>query len=319
MKTFARLVPHSFALTTLAGRAGLRVALYHHIGDGSHELLDGLNVATPIERFEEHLDALARDYDVVDLATVIEGTLPPRPLLITFDDAYRSVVTEAAPRMAKRRLPGVSFVTTGPIERGDLPLDNLLCLLIHRHGLSAIEYAINQSPGRCRSKRELTERVIHRMPYEQRVALAGQLAAKFHIDPRAIAADSGLFMRPGDLADTTLDIASHGYEHTFAGDALEHELVDSAARIASWTGKRPRAYSVPYGRRADATSALQSFACEHGIEAMFLAESTINARDQRFLFDRVAMTDAPPAGLFAELEVLPRIRRQRNRWRRDAR
>ncbi len=319
MKTFARLVPHSFALTSLAGRAGLRVALYHHIGDGSHELLDGLNVSTPIERFEEHLDTLARDYDVVDLETVIDGTLPARPLLITFDDAYRSVMTEAAPRMTKRGLPGVSFVNAGPIERGDLPLDNLLCLLMHRHGLSAIEYAINESPGRCRSKQELTERVISHMPYEKRVALPQQLAAKFHLDPRAIAADSDLFMRPADLANAPLDIACHGYEHTFAGDALDHEIVDASNRIESWTGKRPRAFSVPYGRRADATAPLQAFAREHGMEAMFLAESTINAHDERFLFDRVAMTDAPAAGLFAEMEVLPRIRRQRNRWRRDAR
>jgi peptidoglycan/xylan/chitin deacetylase (PgdA/CDA1 family) len=45
--------------------------------------------------------------------------LPPRPVMITFDDGYRDVLWNAAPLLSRLRMPATAYVITGRISRGD--------------------------------------------------------------------------------------------------------------------------------------------------------------------------------------------------------
>ena len=54
----------------------------------------------------------AAGYEAVSLGLVLDAwhgraTLPPRPMVLSFDDGYRSQVTAARPILATRRWPGV--------------------------------------------------------------------------------------------------------------------------------------------------------------------------------------------------------------------
>lgn len=46
-------------------------------------------------------------------------TLPPRPVLITFDDGYRDVLGKAAPVLRRLRMPATAFVITDRVSAGD--------------------------------------------------------------------------------------------------------------------------------------------------------------------------------------------------------
>ncbi len=81
-------------LKKLAG--GLRAVLYHHLGEPCL-FTRRIGVCTPPELFEAHIECLVCDYDIMSLDDVLDGTLPKRPLLITFDDAYRSALDVGAP------------------------------------------------------------------------------------------------------------------------------------------------------------------------------------------------------------------------------
>lgn len=76
------------------------------------------------EEFETHLELLEREgFTIVDLPAALAtleagGTLPPKAAAITFDDGYRSVYTEALPRLAERAWPFTVFVNPGPIDAG---------------------------------------------------------------------------------------------------------------------------------------------------------------------------------------------------------
>jgi peptidoglycan/xylan/chitin deacetylase (PgdA/CDA1 family) len=96
------------------------VLLYHHVAVDTP-------AATSVrpETFDSHLDYLEREgYGVVALSTIVDaisggaGTLPPKAVALTFDDAYRSIYTAALPRLEARDWPFTVFVSTQAIDQG---------------------------------------------------------------------------------------------------------------------------------------------------------------------------------------------------------
>ncbi len=77
----------------------------------------GLISATP-EQFAEQVQILADRFDVIDAETALaalagEAALPPRAVLLTFDDAVDDFRTHAWPILTEAGVPSVVFVPTG--------------------------------------------------------------------------------------------------------------------------------------------------------------------------------------------------------------
>jgi peptidoglycan/xylan/chitin deacetylase (PgdA/CDA1 family) len=95
------------------------VLIYHHVSGDT----PASTSVTP-ETFERHLDYLeANEFTVMPLAGIMKAIearepLPPNAVAITFDDAYRSVYTEAFPRLRRRGWPFTLFVNTEAVDRG---------------------------------------------------------------------------------------------------------------------------------------------------------------------------------------------------------
>lgn len=88
----------------------LRVLMYHKV-DGR----EGNTIAVPPALFARQMAFLAERYRVVSLAEVVahlDGgeSLPPRAVLVTFDDGYRDNLVAAAPVLERHGLPAVVFV-----------------------------------------------------------------------------------------------------------------------------------------------------------------------------------------------------------------
>jgi peptidoglycan/xylan/chitin deacetylase (PgdA/CDA1 family) len=52
-------------------------------------------------------------------ALELGAQLPPKPVMITFDDGYRDVLWNAAPLLRRLRMPATAFLITGRISAGD--------------------------------------------------------------------------------------------------------------------------------------------------------------------------------------------------------
>ncbi|NUQ66102.1 MAG: polysaccharide deacetylase family protein [Pirellulales bacterium] len=103
----------------------LRVLTYHRVDlpGARPELRPNVLSATP-RAFEEQMRHLAGRCHVVSLSEVLAAcrgatALPPRSVLITFDDAYRDFAEHAWPILRKYGLPAVLFVPTGFPDRPD--------------------------------------------------------------------------------------------------------------------------------------------------------------------------------------------------------
>ncbi len=108
------------ALERVVPRAPDRLAVltYHRVdwpGRFPH-LTDGLISADP-DAFERQMRYLAANYHVISMARLLErdagGTpLPPRAVLLTFDDAYGDFAEHAWPSLQRYGLPATVFVPT---------------------------------------------------------------------------------------------------------------------------------------------------------------------------------------------------------------
>ena len=85
-------------------RPAVAVLLYHRVAD---EPDDPFGLCVSPERFDDQLAALARRYPVLSLDELtdrLEGGLPKRAVLLTFDDGYADVLSRAwAPSSTVKR------------------------------------------------------------------------------------------------------------------------------------------------------------------------------------------------------------------------
>ena len=96
--------------------------MYHKVND-----IPDNPTTVPVARFDEQLAQLRElGYQVVDLDAVLEYyahgvPLPPRAVLITFDDGYRDTLENALPVLARHGEPAVIFVPVAYME-DEMPL-----------------------------------------------------------------------------------------------------------------------------------------------------------------------------------------------------
>jgi peptidoglycan/xylan/chitin deacetylase (PgdA/CDA1 family) len=119
------LLPFVEYLETLRGNL-LRILVYHRIGDpgGDIGLLDpSLLSATP-EQFEQQMSFLLEHYRVLsirDLLQAIEAkeSLPPKSVMVTFDDGYRNFLETAWPTLERLQVPTLLFLATSSLSSAD--------------------------------------------------------------------------------------------------------------------------------------------------------------------------------------------------------
>lgn len=299
-----------------SGRHCLRVVTYHHLCETPCEFVDELGVTTPPDLFEAHLRVFRQDYDVVDLDVVLSEGLPKRPLLITFDDGYRSAVDIAGGLLSEYGMPAVSFIPSDCLFGNQPLIDNFLCYLTHRVGLERLERAICGVNGRTRSLQELIATKVAWLPYAQRATLGRRLAEEFGVDQRTLREQSNLYLRPSDAAklhSCGIEIGNHTQSHVHCrvldGPQAEVELVGAKRKLESWCGRSMRAFSFPYGNPCDNTETARRVLKQSGHSALFLSGGRANCRQSvDGTWHRISLSGRNGTNLFLHLEMLPRLR-----------
>jgi peptidoglycan/xylan/chitin deacetylase (PgdA/CDA1 family) len=97
----------------------VRVLTYHRVAwPEERPSLDPTLISATPAAFEQQIQLLASSYNVISLVELLEARksgvpLPPRSVLITFDDAYRDFAEHAWPVLQAYNVPATLFVPTG--------------------------------------------------------------------------------------------------------------------------------------------------------------------------------------------------------------
>jgi len=214
---------------------GVVVLCYHGLrpDDSPPGAMPFENLHVRASTFENHCRVAREACDPISLddwraALAGRAPLPPRPVLITFDDGYRSVLTIGAAVLAAHRLPAVVFACTEPMERRRLLWFDAVAA---REGEAAVQQ------WKSRSYDEWLDACASRTP------------AVSDDDPRAL-------LTPADVAALSrqdgIEIGAHTARHPILARApaavQRAEIEQNRAALERWTGAKVRAFAYPNGR-----------------------------------------------------------------------
>ncbi|TQV71392.1 polysaccharide deacetylase family protein [Aliikangiella marina] len=110
------LILFSFIITCHMPVKAAVILQYHHI-----DLTTPRSTSTSPERFSQHMNYLAENqFNVVSLETFLSAlttqeSLPPKSVVITFDDGYKSIYENAYPVLKEKGFPFTVFINTQPL------------------------------------------------------------------------------------------------------------------------------------------------------------------------------------------------------------
>lgn len=244
------------------GKPVLRTLMYHRVldADAAARANPSLVSADPAG-FDEQMRHLARNYRVVSadevFAAQYEGRpLPPRAVLLTFDDAYRDFGEVAWPILRKYRLPATVFVSTEFAGRPERCFwwDRLFHAIHHARVRSLTVPSIGtlrlgDGASRAASLRRM-QQCVKQLPHHAAMALVDDLCARLGPCPDPVGSVLG-WPELRELARDGVTIGGHTRTHP-ALDRLPREALDGEIRggrrdIELELGIVPFVFAYPFG------------------------------------------------------------------------
>jgi len=299
------------------------VVVYHHLSSTRHKLTDELGISTDPDTFRRHVKYFSRNFDLISPSDLIAGTLPKRPLLITFDDVYRSVLEVGGPILREANVQSVWFMNPDCLEAETLPLDNLLTLAVDHYGSAGLMRLLCLPGKPPASVPALISDYISTLGYGQIATLKATICSGLPESQTELRSRSGLFINAADLKllpDFGIQIGNHSLTHSFFRSLTQAELhieIDRSRELLErMSGQPVRCLAIPYGNELDASEAALATARSSGHRAIFLVHGRCNSRRPApDVFYRICADRLRPEFLPISMSILPRLRTLRDRLR----
>ncbi|MCK9631760.1 MAG: polysaccharide deacetylase family protein [Methanoregula sp.] len=277
---------------------------------------------TPKE-FSDQLDILGKTAQFLgsdDICDIIDGTksLPPKAVVITFDDGFKEQYELAWPILKEKGIPAIFFVNTRPIEENFVPtvhkihiiraytpperfLDILISILKNR-GCSLTFPSKQKAKEVYRYDSEEDAQLKYFLNYvlneTERICVVDQCFEMLGFNERRISKD--LYMTKKMVAELAKAgaIGTHGHEHLPLGlqdDATAKRDFDiSIQKLHQWTGEKIVSLSYPYGFREACSIDVAEHAQKKNIRFAFTMERTGNITiDAPMFIGRFSNNDVP--------------------------
>ncbi len=262
-----------------------------------------------VREFREQLGTINRFFNPVsawDVLSWLEGgaSLPPHPVLLTFDDGFRNNLTNAAPELKRFGVPAIIHVPTAYIGRRDLlwfhELDERILGWKCRTLPMPQAQADILMPADPRARARVSERVVNcckRLPVKTRTEYLNCLRTEPMPCGESWYREVYELLTWGDvrtLSQHGFSIGSHTASHavltTLSRNELQRELRQSKARIERELQQDCPWIAYPNGECNDVSADVISTVAEAGYRVGF---TLMNKGNPEFVdplrIDRVCM------------------------------
>lgn len=253
-----------------ASRSSLTLLAYHRvvdIGDEDEFAGDPELVSASIAEFEWQMRWVAKYFQPTSFRRVLDLTaagmpLPPRSLVVTFDDGHSDNFVSAFPILRATGVPATIFLSTDYIGSRAPYWFDLVARRFHCAPAGGIELSsvpFTASLVDVRSRRDATGRLLSqlkRVPNAVRLACLAELEARLpiarlgfgHDEPHSLTWD-----QVREMSAAGIEFGSHTLSHpilTQLEDAeLRRELYESREIIRRETGQSVDVIAYPIGKK----------------------------------------------------------------------
>jgi peptidoglycan/xylan/chitin deacetylase (PgdA/CDA1 family) len=292
------------------GRAP-RVLVYHACQVCEDDIIRGLSINTTPARLAAHLDFLQAHYHIAPLASLTDGTLPDRAVIITFDDGFRSVYDVAFPLLSERKVPATCYLVTDVFDGRSWIWVLELNWYLQRHRAVArplVEHYFGGS--RFSPIHELVQTVIRRYDPQKITDLLAALRAR--LGPATDLQPGGprLFLDRAEIEEMAWNgftFGSHSASHAVLsklGSAGCRDEIGRARRLLESLPGSVDSLAYPFGIYDETT---RMIAVELGYTTLMEVEGDNVPLDSLHV-GRLNVTSVSPAVLFARLELTARMK-----------
>jgi len=182
------------------------------------------------------------------LARLYAGSLPPRSVVITFDDGFQDFYRHAFPLLQEFGFPATVYQTTY-YSGHRLPIFNLIIsYLLWKRG----HHYNSTGIGRMQEVDRLVQKVTAQgLNTEERNEFAANLAKSSGVDYQQVL-DSRMLqlMSPDEVSEIAgkgVDVQLHTHRHRApaARELFMKEILDNSRSILDWTGKQANHFCYP--------------------------------------------------------------------------
>ena len=254
----------------------LTILTYHHVADN--------DPASPFDRhiadaspgqFRRQMEALARYGTPIGIDELLRaldgGALPRNPVMVTFDDGYRSCHDVALPILRAVGVRATFFVSTSFISERRIYWWERISLLINatRRATAVLRYpeqmTLQLHDPSVGDKLNALIKDTRGLNVERFLAeLAEAVGVEWNPELEARHADDLIMTwdQVRALARAGMDVESHGRRHrvlqTLDEAALADELAGARVDLEAQLGRRVRAVAYPVGRRITSDHRIRS-------------------------------------------------------------
>lgn len=262
--------------------------MYHGFTDQTHhegiENSQGKHVQ--IQKFRDQVKFLKENYNVVSLDRVIDSLskgqkLPSWPVVLTFDDGYRSNYSLAYPILKEFGILATIFLTTSFIESREW-------LWTDR-----VEYAVNKNPSVGSESKRMQDQKIRLELKNMRQELRNEMVEDLELRQRVSLSDE---LHPPEIyrplswsevqemtQDGLISIGNHTHTHVILTrcdlQTIKEELRLSAEILEKRTGILSSAFCYPNGETGDFNEQTKALLKEFGYAGALTTIPGFNNQD----------------------------------------
>lgn len=244
------------------------ILMYHRVAD----LPDyPYPIVVRPELFAQHMRIIGRHYRPLRLLELVEALsnnrLPPRGVVVTFDDGYLDNFTQALSILEEYRVPATIFVATGNIDsQREFWWDELDRIILKTADLPGnLEMNIHGQPYSLPTasmhERSQTRKTVHLLlkplEYEERESHLDELAKwagqsrEGRSNHRAMRANELRQLVQSEFIDVGAHTITHPQLSALSYKAQEKEIAGSRDQLGAITGETIKLFAYPYGSRQD--------------------------------------------------------------------
>ncbi|HSL29604.1 MAG TPA: polysaccharide deacetylase family protein [Anaerolineales bacterium] len=249
----------------------LRVLTYHRVDEpDAHPWLDPGLISAPPEIFEKQMKYLAGNYEPVSALDVVNAlekespvALPPRAVLVTFDDAYCDFAEHAWPVLKQLRVPVILFVPTAFPDHPERlfwwdRLFHALQTTSRRELTTPVGQLLLSTPGERAQAYKTLKNHFKTVPHAQAMAEVERICQDLGVAPQQNIVLGWATLKK--LAGEGVTLGAHTQHHPIMNcvtlEELEKEVVGSLRDLTHQIGAAPQTFAYPSGIHNDAAVAV---------------------------------------------------------------